>query len=86
MRGPGYHFDRFGSYLGYIDPNGYYVTAGGTCRGMIAEDGTLLDQDGNRVGRFDIQGQFWDEQGIYRGYISQPDGIPLRPTTSYPRP
>ena len=80
MRGPGYHFDRFGSYLGYIDANGYYVAADGTCRGMTGDDGTLVDQDGNRVGRFDIQGQFWDAQGSYGGYLSQPDGIPLRPT------
>jgi len=81
MRGPGYHFDRFGSYLGYIDPCGYYFAPDGTCRGMVGGDGTLVDQDGKRCGRFDSQGQFWDEQGTYRGYLSQPDGIPLRPTT-----
>src|ERR1700687_5733698 len=61
MRGPGYHFDRFGSYLGFIDPNGYYCAADGTCRGMVSEDGTLVDRDGNHRGRFDIQGQFWNE-------------------------
>jgi hypothetical protein len=45
---------------------------------MIGEDGTLVDRDGDVCGRFDTQGQFWDEQGNYGGYLSQPDGIPVR--------
>lgn len=77
MTAPGYHFDRFGTYLGYVDQHGHYYEKDGTCRGTLADDGALVDGDGVCRGRFDVQGQFWDERGSYGGYLSQPNGIPL---------
>jgi hypothetical protein len=78
VKGPAYHFSRFGVYLGHIDAVGRYFEKGGTYRGVVGEDGILRDATGVCRGRFDVQGSFWDEQGTYGGYLSQPDGGPLR--------
>ncbi len=77
MKGPAYHFSRFGAYLGRIDPEGRYFEKDGTYRGVVGDDGILRDAQGVCRGHFDIQGRFWDEQGTYCGYVSQPDGAPL---------
>jgi len=79
MRGPGYHFDRFGTYRGCVDPGGRYFETDGTYRGVVGDDGILVDLDGICRGHFDALGQFWDEHGSYCGYLAQPDGIPMRP-------
>jgi len=84
MQASRYHFDRFGAYLGYVDPSGRYYQRDGTCRGLIGTDGALIDCEGVCRGRFDVQGQFWDEKGGYGGYLAQPDGVP--PVSMRPAP
>lgn len=71
MRAARFHFDRFGAYLGYVDPLGHYFDKGGTYRGAMSADGSFFDEKGVSRGRFDILGQYWDESGTYRGYLSQ---------------
>jgi hypothetical protein len=69
MRASGYHFDRWGSYLGYVDRVGHYFDRNGTYRGAVSESGTFYDEHAVYRGRFDIQGQYYDEHGMYRGYL-----------------
>jgi len=64
-----YHFDRFGSYLGYLDESGLYYDRAGVCRGRVSAEGFFYDTEGTCRGRIDVQGQMWDERGSYRGYF-----------------
>ncbi len=64
-----YHFDRFGSYLGYLDESGRYYDREGVCRGYVNREGLFYDVEGTCRGHIDVQGQMWDERGSYRGYF-----------------
>jgi hypothetical protein len=66
-----YHFDRFGSYLGYVDDTGNYYDLTGTCRGYFepAGGGDFYTSDGTRGGFVDPVGNFYDDQTIHLGYL-----------------
>jgi len=72
-----YHFDRWGSCVGYVDADGRYFDARGMLRGHVNERSRLYGEDGAYRGRFDIQGQFWDEHGIARGYLHGAAAMPM---------
>jgi len=84
-----YHFDRWGSVLGYMDHNGHYYDKTGSCRGEVVGGRDLYDTNGVYRGHFDIQGQYWDEDRVGRGYLQMPipplrgrAGLPVSPATT----
>jgi hypothetical protein len=71
-----YHFNRYGSYIGYVDEKGQYFLCDGTYRGRLGESGQLYDEHGTPRGHIDAQGQYWDEHRTFRGYFRGPSGQP----------
>ncbi len=74
-----YHFDHWGRCLGYLDDDGHYYDKSGECRGEVVGGRDLYDVEGTFRGHFDIQGQYWDEDGKYCGYLRTPLLPPSKP-------
>jgi hypothetical protein len=64
-----YHFNRFGTYLGYIDGVGHYHDANDIYRGAVSTTGDFFDEHGVYRGWIDVQGQYNDERGAACGYF-----------------
>lgn len=80
-----YHFNRYGSYIGYIDEDGKYFLCDGTYRGSVTSGGTFYDENGQLHGRVDVQGQYWGEDGVFLGYFRGPSGMAVPPASGPPR-
>lgn len=81
-----YHFNRYGSYIGFVDEDGRYYLCDGTYRGCLTAAGVMLDPSGRRRGHVDVQGQYWDEEGVFRGYLRGPTGSHVPPAPAIPAP
>jgi len=64
-----YHFDRHGSYLGYVDERGRYFDVRDRQVGSLVAGQKLYDRLGAYRGRVDAQGNYFDELGRCRGYL-----------------
>jgi hypothetical protein len=70
-----YHFNRYGSYIGYVDEDGRYFLCNGTYRGHLDSKGVVFDEGGKLQGHVDVQGQYWDADGSFLGYLRGPNGL-----------
>jgi hypothetical protein len=71
-----YHFDRFGTYLGYVDEHGRYFDRCEQLQGTVTNAGIVCDTNGAPRGHIDVQGQYWDQEDIFLGYFRRPVPMP----------
>ena len=64
-----YCFDFFGGYLGSMDEHGNVFDSRGYKWARVGESGEVCDLHGRPCGRIDLQGNFFTEQGVCRGYF-----------------
>jgi hypothetical protein len=79
-----YHFNRYGSYIGYVDENGSYYLRDGTYRGCLNNKGAVFDANGKHCGHVDIQGQYWGDDGMFLGYLRGPNGLAVPASPAVP--
>lgn len=64
-----YCFDFFGGYLGSMDEHGNVFDSRGYKWARVSKGGRVYDLVGRAWGRIDLQGNFFTEQGVCRGYF-----------------